>query len=184
MDEIFNVLVAGGPFWMKIVFFASIIGAVSWVVINRQYVRMQRVHYENQLAAKEEAHASILRERAAQLDEKDRTLAMFKSSKDEQTQILLTAKNDATRERDMYRDRLHEEKANHQATLARLNLAEERPDLSQIMSVTQRTLEFLQGMQESLTSSASICSRTVKMVDGVIDHLIKKKVLPENFNID
>lgn len=191
MNELYEVLVKLGPGWTVVIVLGTVAGTMFYVVANRRYHRM------------------MVRGHAEQIALKDDTVKMLREARDEAVAILTKAKDDAVKERDVYKDKLHEEKAHHQATLFRLTEAEARPDLGKILTqerefheakmkvqkellgMNQRMIDQLVAMDRKLDEAAKrklddaansvACQKTVQMVRGLVDYLIRIKVLPGDF---
>lgn len=179
MEELYQHLLTKGPFWINLTIAGTIAGSIIFVVANRAYIKQLRTSYEDQLKQLREAHSE-------QIKLKDETIQMTNQAKAESQQLLREASMDALKERDMYRDRLHEEKANHQATLLRLSEVENRPDLSEILKTTTdyngRMLAAIQSMELEFRKHSNLSTRSVKLLDGIVKVLIEKNILTPDFN--
>lgn len=179
MTELYEMIVKLGPGWANLIFLGVTGGTLIYIIANRQYLKMVR-----------EGHAE-------QLKLKDQTIEMLKSGKADSELILTQAKSDAVKERDVYRDKLHEEKANHQATLLRLAEMEKKPDLSRLLELEQsfhkekvtlfdqlfKTLAKLdEKIEKEMKHQSKICDEQSRSLQGLIRLLVKQKVLPEEYN--
>ncbi len=182
MDEFYQYLLGKSPVWANIIFFGTVIGLAVFIIANRTYIRQLRASYEERL--KSLSHA-----RSEQIDLKNETINMLERAKHESQLLLQEAAKDAVKERDVYRDRLHEEKANHQATILRLHEAESRPDLGRIITATaefnKQMLQSMQSLELEMKKHSSVCSKSIRLMDVIIKTLIAKKILTaEQLDID
>lgn len=99
MQDLFDMLTKLGPGWMAFIIVGTLGGAVAYVFSHRQYLKMVRAGHEEQLALKDE------------------TIKLLNASREQAINIFNLTTLDLTKERDVYRDRLHEERASHQASL-------------------------------------------------------------------
>lgn len=174
MEALYEQLVKLGPGWMAFILVGTLGGAIAYLVSHRQYLRMLKTGHEEQINLKNE------------------TIAMLEQAKLQAIATLEAAKGDAVKDRDNYRDRLHEEKAHHQSTLLRLTELESRPDLSQIlklerefhgekMAVQHKMLETLFSLEKKIDdehrANTELCVKTSKALTGLVDMLVKKGII-------
>lgn len=180
MDGLYDWLVKLGPGWMGFILIGTIGGAIAYLVSHRQYMKMLR-----------EGHAD-------QIKLKDETITMLEQAKTQAVATLESSNKDITKERDMYRDKLHEEKAHHQSTLLRLTELESRPDLSQIlklekdfhdqkMAVQGKMLDALTRLDTKIDNehraNAKLSQDTAKALTGLTKFLETKGILPQNHTV-
>lgn len=174
MQDLYDFLIKLGPGWMSFILVGTIGGAIAYLVSHRQYLKMLRAGHEEQIKLKDE------------------TIAMLNEAKATAIVTLEAAKNDAVKDRDNYRDRLHEEKAHHQSTLLRLTELESRPDLTQILKVQrdfnqdnvgvqQKMLDLLTKLEKKIDEehqvNTELCVKTGKALDGLVKMLVAKGVI-------
>lgn len=177
MDEFIQHIFSKGPVWVNIVFAGTLVGLTIFIIANRTYVKQLRASYEERINASTEAHGE-------QIKLKDDTIDMLQRAKQESQLLLQEAAKDALKERDVYRDRLHEEKANHQATLLRLTEVESRPDLGRILSsvadFNQQMLNGIKALELEMKKHSSLCNRSIKLMDVIVTTLVEKKILTKD----
>lgn len=169
MNELYDTLVALGPKWANLILAANIVGAALFVLINRKYYRAQTEAYDAQTELLKSNHAEQM------------------SLKEDLITHLKLVKNDAEKERDLYRAQLHEEKKVHQATQLRLHESESRPSFHGVqkeqrdffLEVHALMKKLDQRVELSLKQSSDICTQSVVVMNGVIDYLKRTHILPD-----
>lgn len=177
MENLYEFLVKMGPGWMATILMGLIIGSIVYLIAHRSYLKQLR-----------DGHAE-------QIKLKDDTITMLEQAKTQAIATLESSVKDITKERDTYRDKLHEEKAHHQSTLLRLTELESRPDLGQIlklerefhdqkMAVQTKMLGALEKLDAKIdkehSTNATLTQRTAKALDGLVTFLVTKGIIPEN----
>lgn len=177
MENLYDLLLKLGPGWAATIIIGLVVGSIVYIISHRQYLRQMK-----------EGHAD-------QIKLKDETITMLEQAKQHVTTTLESAKNDITKERDVYRDKLHEEKAHHQSTLLRLTELESRPDLGQILKLEREFHEQKMQVQSKMLSTierldakidrehmtnAALTQKTAAALNVLVDFLEKKGIVPEN----
>lgn len=177
MDVDLYQMLSKFPGWMAFIVVGTLGGSIAWLFSHRQYLKMVKSGYEDQIKLK------------------DDTIKMLQDARQAATSTLEQAKLDAVRERDQYRAALHEEKAHHQATLLRLTEMESRPDLSKILSmerdfheqkmkINQEMLNLLGRMDTKLDTehkaNTKICQQTAAAMGSMIKYFVAKGLLPND----
>lgn len=167
MDELLQSLLSRSPVWLNLVFIAIIIASVIFIIANRQYAKQTKAAFEEQLKLKDESYA------------------LLKQHKDEAIAILKESVMEMTRERDVYRERLHAERDAHQVTTHKLSEAQTRPDLTDVVrSITSHNEAMMRVMVKielEIKNQVALTTRTARVMDHVISRLIEQKVLPADF---
>lgn len=178
MQDLYDFLIKLGPGWMAFIMLGTVGGAISYIIANRTHIKLLHSGYSEQLKLKDEL------------------LESYRRSNEE-----------VSKERDMYRDRLHEEKAHHQATLLRKteieNQLTSRPDLGKILEteakfhaekmemnrlmvkMNERMLETLSKMESKLDNEFSTashnCNKALELMDALVSKLISTGALPKDY---
>ena len=166
------------PGWAVFIVVGTIGGTIAYIFANRQFIKLQKSGFEEQIKMLSD------------------TMKLQRETADTDKAVLMRTRDEAIKERDVYKDKLHEEKANHQATLLRMADLESRPDLSRIlelekklheekMAIHKQMLESLSKLDEKLNrelaQNAAVCQKTAQMQEAVIKYLSENNILPAGY---